>query len=445
MGMRILSSEYIVVGSGPGGATVARELAAQGKKVILFEQGIDYRKKPYYGTYLGPLIYCDRGSLLFTREGLNIVRPLMVGGATSMYCGCAAHPPEWLKTKYKISLAGPVKETIRELGLGELPENLRGRASTRIADAARALGYDWQPVMKFMNPARSRGFGCTSSCMLGCRCGAKWNAGEYVDQAVTGGAELHTRACVEQVLLEGSRAVGVTGRIAGKPFVALAPVVILAAGGIGTPRILQKSGFRDAGVGMTMDTTVMVYGFGKEEGIGKEPPMTWYAENHEDGYMLSTLIDPWLLFPMIMALKGARYPLYWPWWNRVLGIMIKLKDEISGGVFPDGSISKPFSKKEGERTARAVEVAKGILLKAGADSSRIFVTPQRGTHPSGTVRIDTMLDRNLQTEKQGLYVCDASVFPEALCRPTVLTIIGFAKRLAKHLTKPAHGESLSRE
>ena len=32
-----------------------------------------------------------------------------------------------------------------------------------------------------------------------------------------------------------------------------------------------------------------------------------------------------------------------------------------------------------------------------------------------------------------LYVCDASVFPEALARPTVLTIISLAKRLAGYL------------
>jgi choline dehydrogenase-like flavoprotein len=49
------------------------------------------------------------------------------------------------------------------------------------------------------------------------------------------------------------------------------------------------------------------------------------------------------------------------------------------------------------------------------------------------VRIGTMLDENLQTPVPGLYVCDASAFPEALDRPTVLTIIGLAKRLAKRL------------
>jgi choline dehydrogenase-like flavoprotein len=45
-----------------------------------------------------------------------------------------------------------------------------------------------------------------------------------------------------------------------------------------------------------------------------------------------------------------------------------------------------------------------------------------------------LLDENLQTEIAGLYACDASTFPEALARPTVLTIIGLAKRLARRLT-----------
>ena len=77
--------------------------------------------------------------------------------------------------------------------------------------------------------------------------------------------------------------------------------------------------------------------------------MTWSWENLEDGYMLSTLADPWLLFPMIMALKGIRYPLDWPRWGRLLGIMIKLKDEVSGGVFPNGKISKPTPAQDAHR------------------------------------------------------------------------------------------------
>jgi choline dehydrogenase-like flavoprotein len=115
--------------------------------------------------------------------------------------------------------------------------------------------------------------------------------------------------------------------------------------------------------------------------------------------------------------------------------MIKLKDEVSGGVFPNGKISKPLTVNDRERLMQARQVCERILMEAGAKPSTIFMTPLRGTHPSGTVRVGTMLDTNLKTEIDGLYVCDASVFPEALDRPTVLTIIGLGKRLAKHLLK----------
>jgi choline dehydrogenase-like flavoprotein len=226
---------------------------------------------------------------------------------------------------------------------------------------------------------------------------------------------------------------GVAGTLSGKPFSARAETVVLAAGGIGTPRILQSSGFRQAGQGMVMDVTVMVYGIVKEQGIGNEPPMTWSWEDPQAGYMLSTLIDPWLLFPLINSRKGLRYPLYWPRWNNILGVMIKLKDEISGGVFADGTISKPMTPSDQERLKTGEEVCHQILKEAGADTSTIFTTPLRGTHPSGTVRIGDMLDNNLQTEVNGLYVCDASAFPEALDRPTVLTIISMGKSLAAHL------------
>ena len=178
----------------------------------------------------------------------------------------------------------------------------------------------------------------------------------------------------------------------------------------------------------------MVYGFIKGRGAGNEPPMTWSWENLEDGYMLSTLIDPWLLYPIITALKGPKYPLYWPKWNNILGVMIKLKDVVSGGVFANGSISKPLTANDKPRLKKAENLCREILVKAGSNPDTIFMSPLRGTHPSGTVRIGEMLDTNLQTEVKGLYVCDASTFPEALARPTVLTIIGLGKRLARSLS-----------
>lgn len=432
-----LSADVIVVGSGPGGATVSRELARRGRRVLLLERGVDHRSRWYYGTYPGALRYTDRMSLLFTQEGLNIIRPLMVGGATSMYCGCAARPPDWLKRKYGVDIDEEVSATIEELEIAPLPPELRGTASTRIAQAGQALGYAWQPQLKFMKPARANGFEekCGARCMLGCRCGAKWNAAEYVDEAVAAGASLRTNAHVTRILFEDNHAAGVAGTIGRAPFTAKATTVIVAAGGIGTPRLLQASGLREAGQGLTMDTTVMMYGFIKARGIGNEPPMTWSWENDDGGYMLSTLMDPWLLYPLINSLKSVKHVFSWPRWNNILGVMIKLKDEISGGVYPNGQISKPLTPDDRSRLAQAEGVCRSILVEAGADQSSIFTTPLRGTHPSGTARIGAVVDANLQTAFPGLYVCDASVFPEALDRPTVLTIIGLAKRLADHLTR----------
>ncbi len=430
-----LQAQTIVVGSGPGGATLTRELARRGQRVLLLERGRDERDRFYYGSYLGPLLYADRSSLLFSEEGLNIVRPLMLGGATSMYCGCAAPPPPWLKHKYSVDIEAEVAETMSELEIAPLPVEQRGAASTRIAQAAGEVGFAFEPQLKFLRPARAAGFPerCGARCMLGCRCGAKWNAAEYVDEARAAGARVETLARVERVLVEDGQVVGAQGTLRGAPFRAKAETVVMAAGGIGTPRILQASGFPEAGQGMTMDTTVMVYGTVKERGIGREPPMTWSWENPEGGYMLSTLIDPWLLYPLITALSGLRYALRWPQWKNTLGVMIKLKDEISGGVFADGRISKPMTPADRTRLAEAEAVCRKILLRAGADPDSLFTTPLRGTHPSGTVRIGSLVNQDLETEVRGLYVCDASVFPEALDRPTVLTIIGLAKRLARRL------------
>ena len=429
--------DYVIIGSGPGGATVARGLARAGRSVILLERGKDYRDWALYGTYAGALTYADRHALLFTREGLNVIRPMMAGGATSMYCGCAAPPPAWLKDDYHIDLEPQVAAAQQELSLAPLPAHLRGSASTRLAEAGQALGQDWQPLLKFMRPGRASPFNCGAKCMLGCRCGAKWNAVEWVDEAVSAGAEFWTEARVDQILLDGPgrrQASGVRGRRHGQPFEIQAGTVIVCAGGIGSPLLLRQAGLQRAGYGIAMDTTVIVYGLSAEQGNGGEPPMTYAWENPEEGYMLSTLIDPWLMYPIITALKGPQYGLTWPRWGRSLGVMVKLKDDTTGEVAAEHDISKPMTPADLVKLDRATATAERILVKAGADPQSIFATPPRGTHPCASVRIGDQLDSNLQTEIDHLYVCDASAFPASLARPTVLTIIALGERLVQHLT-----------
>jgi choline dehydrogenase-like flavoprotein len=429
-------TDVVVVGSGPGGSTVARQLARAGQQVMLLEMGRDYRRNILYGSHLGGIVGSDDHGFLFTEEGLTIIRPFMTGGATNMFCGCAALPPGWLKERYGVDLDDWALETIRELQIDRLPDDLLGAASRRIMEAGQALGSDWQPLPKFMAPSRAPRFDCGAKCMMGCRCGAKWTANEYMDEAVAAGCSLLTRAGVDEVIIEDGQVGGVRGKLRGRqPFEVRAGVVVLSAGGIGTPLVLQRSGFAEAGRGLAMDPTVMVYGVSKEAGTAYEPPMTVGYKDDEHGYMLSTLIDPWLLYPIMATLKGPSYLLSWRKYRHTIGVMIKVTDEVSGMVSIERRVSKPMTERDRERLHHATVISRQILVKAGCDPDSIYVSRLRGTHPSATVRLGEMVDNDLQTSVKNLYVCDASVFPEALGLPTVLTIISFAKRLSDHLLR----------
>jgi choline dehydrogenase-like flavoprotein len=431
--MRISDTEFdvIVAGSGPGGATVARELSRSGKKVSLIEKGKDHK---FIGNPVSALFYVDRAGFLFSEEGLNIIRAITTGGSTILYCGSAAPAPEWLKTKYGIDITTEVNDTITELKIKPLPEELIGKTALRIMDSANELGYKWEVLPKFMDPARCK-FNCSASCMMGCTCGAKWTAREYIKQAVDGGAKLFTETSAEDVLIQNGECAGLIVKQDGLRKAIKSKITVIAAGGLGTPIILQRAGISDAGHGFFCDPTVMVYGVSRERGTSGDPPMTVgsYEFYDSDGFMLSHLIDPWAMFPIAMYYKGLRYISKIIHYRKLLGIMIKVKDELSGSISPEGKISKPLTQQDRYRLHRAINIARKILIKSGADPDSIFTSPVRGTHPGGTARIGHVIDNNLETKIRNLFVCDASVFPEAPDRPLVLSIIGFGKRLAKYL------------
>ena len=56
--------DVLIIGSGPGGAGVARELARAGRRVLILERGHEWRGDRLYGTYPGALLYADRHALI---------------------------------------------------------------------------------------------------------------------------------------------------------------------------------------------------------------------------------------------------------------------------------------------------------------------------------------------------------------------------------------------
>ena len=115
--------------------------------------------------------------------------------------------------------------------------------------------------------------------------------------------------------------------------------------------------------------------------------------------------------------------------------MTKIADEPVGRVYPDGTVSKPVTKKDWARLREGSSIAKEILVKAGADSSSILTSAPQGAHPGGTAAVGKVVDENLQTRVENLFVCDASVLPTAPGIPPILTIAALAKRLATKLVQ----------
>jgi len=84
--------DVIVVGTGPGGATVAKELSRRKTKVLILEWG---GNAPITGTLLQTIgVGLIPGkSLLFTNQMLSIVRGITTGGSSFLYYATAFDPP----------------------------------------------------------------------------------------------------------------------------------------------------------------------------------------------------------------------------------------------------------------------------------------------------------------------------------------------------------------
>jgi choline dehydrogenase-like flavoprotein len=425
IGKRELSAKTIVVGSGPGGATVARELARRGKDVVILEQGAYH--KPM-GSYVNMFRMADRFFSLASIEGTQMVRLLTVGGSTIAFLGTAFPPPPWFKDKYGIDLAPYVAEVEQELKPAPVPDRLVGEGAKRIMVAAQHEGLDWHPLPHFIDWDKCADI--PHKLFAGSAHGVKWTAREYVEDAVAHGARLGTRMRVDRVLAKDGRVAGVQGVGPSGAFAAEAETVVLAAGGLGTAPIMLASGFPAAGKGVIIDPLVLTFGVYPGGGSGRDIPMGCGTTDLQDeGIIMTDCVDPWplLLYGSreggLKAMAGVRY------YPHMLGIMAKIRDGFAGEVRADGTVSKPLGEAEQTLLARGMEISRKILERAGCAPQSIMSAPPRGAHPAGTVRIGDQIDTDLQAPLAGLYVCDSSVLPEPMGMPPVFTILALAKRL----------------
>ncbi len=428
-------TEYVVVGSGAGGGTIANELAKRGKKVLVLERGPDVK---WYGNHAFAVACLDKHGFLTSKEGMGVARALCIGGSTIMTCGTSARPPKGIFEKHGVDLNPYFDESEKELKVTTLPDETIGEGALALMAAGNRLGMKWQKLEKFIDPAKCEPKFC--NCMLGCPKEAKWTSRDLLDEAKSRGAEVMANVRVDEVAITGGEATGVKAWQRGKGEVEIqADVVILAAGGLGTPVIMQKSGIYGAGMGFFCDPLALTLGYHPTMKPAFEPPMTVGTFDfwESDGFLLSPVIDPWVsMFLEIVKAKPAMLP-HWLEYPHTMGIMTKAKDELAGRINIDGTFSKTMSVNDQAKMDKGASVARKVLIEAGCNPNAVWTPKARGAHPGGTVRIGEVLDSNLQSEVKGLFVCDASVIPESLAAPVVLTLMALGKRLADHLVPQA--------
>ena len=431
MGIDNQKFDAIIVGSGPGGGTVAKELSLRGKKVLILERGPD---RPVRGTFMqfaAQLLVPWKSFLMEYRNVLGMVRGITIGGSTQFYYGtCYPIPHDMLK-KHGIDLKKEEKEARKEIPVAVLKKEMITPMAERIMESARDLGYDWNPLEKFMYQDRWKPG--TPFGYYGDPHRVRWGARMSVEEACESGAVLVDKAKVSRVIMEGKKAVGVVYRRKGKQHRAFAHVTVLAAGGIGTPVILRKTGLKKVGYDFFYDPLITVSGRIKDlEKRKDEIPMTAGCRFPEEGVIMTDMAMPTMLDKIFTAEVFRFHRLFES--RKTIRIMIKIRDDLGGRLTDSGGIRKMLTANDREKLNTGFARAKEILKNAGATG--IFKTWYLAAHPGGTVKLGESVDSDLRVmEYENLYACDCSVIPEPWGLPPTMTIVCLAKRLAKHLTE----------
>jgi choline dehydrogenase-like flavoprotein len=419
--------DVIVVGSGPGGATVAREMSLQGKTVLILEWG-DH--DPVKGTVMQmvPRALVPGKSMLLTGQALGMVRGITTGGSSMYYCATAFDPPFEMLKSYGVDIEEEVAEIRKEVPNTPLSDELMSPAGLCFEQSALELGYDCHRLKKLIYQDKCEP-NC-QRCLYGCSQGAKWNARNFVEDALENGAEMINHAMVNKVIVENGQAVGVEYKQRRSVLRTFADKIIIAAGGIGSPVILKKSGIRDVGKDFFFDPLIFVLGRVKGVKSGRGLCMCAGVHFPDDGIVMTDFNLPHSM-KILFDLEVFRFGQVVKYSN-VIPIMIKVRDSLAGQVVNNRLIWKGLTKADKDKLKKGFGHAKMILKNSGA--KKVYKSWYLAAHPGGTVKIGEHVDANLQTRFDNLYVCDCSVIPEEWGLPPTMTLLGLGSRLAKHLT-----------
>ena len=418
----------LIVGSGVGGAILAMELSKANIPVTIVEKG------PFCDVADSYKYYDE------IDDYLDLSKTTCVGGSSVVAAGNGVRLLEDELKEYNVDISKELDEVEELLDIHQMDDSHFGEGTKKFIEAANSIGL---PVIKMPKFIREEDCIQCGKCAWGCPSNAKWSSQDFIKIAIENGAELIDETEVTEIVTEEDSVKGVKVKKSnGNEEIIESDTVILAAGAIDSAIILQRLGLK-AGEKLFLDPFVTVGGVIKDINYYKEVTMNALviggnfvlaphysiilnkninneniSDNNRDN-IDDNAGDNNINNDNIK--KGD-----------ILSIMVKIPDDNHGKIV-DGEVIKENTIKDVRFIAEGAATAGAILVKAGVDPNTIVSTHLRGAHPGGTAAIGDIVDTNLETEYNGLFVSDASVIPEAPGAPPIIAILALSKRLSKYL------------
>src|SRR4051794_6744248 len=462
-GERRVRADTCVIGTGAGGAPVAKELAEGGMRVVMLEEGEHFTTDEFTARprEMTARLYRDAGQVV-TVGNVPIVMPLgsAVGGTTLVNSGtCFRTPPpvlEMWQTRFGLDdlSAGTLdpffRRVERELNVVQVPPEIAGRNAQIARRGAEAKGWSGDYVWRNVR-------GCVGSgvCNFGCPTSAKQHTGiTYVPKAWDAGAVTFTGTRARRLRMRGNRAHGVEATPAGGGRVIVeADHVILACGAVHTPLFLRRQGLgtesNELGRNLAIHPATAVRALFEDEPVdmAKGVPQAYFVDEFADeGIMMEGAAGPPDYAAMSLPFAGDRHRELMLRYQHMAQFGLMVSDVSRGRVRERGGrveIRYDLCDEDVRTFKRGVELLCELYAAAGA--TRLFppvegvaeldpqdLTPLRAKHtraadltlmafhPLGTARADArpahgVVDGNLKLHGcEGLYVADGSVVPSSI-------------------------------